>query len=296
MAAFGRDVESSKSVWSSKEGYPGDYDYREFYRDVGFDLDYPYIKPYIHESGLRVFTGMKYYRITGPSLENKEPYSETVALEKAADHAGNFMFNRQKQIEYLSTLMDRPPLIVSPYDAELFGHWWYEGPEFLNFLLQKMHYDQDAIKTITPSEYLQGFPKNQVATPSFSSWGYKGYCEVWLEGSNDWLYRHLHKAAERMTELANEHLQADGWLLRALNQAARELLLAQSSDWAFIMKTKTMVDYAVQRTKTHLLNFNDLYQQIKQSSIIENQLADLEYRNDIFPDIDYTLFADPAKR
>ena len=291
VAAFGRDAESSKSVWSSKEGYPGDFNYREFYRDVGFDLDFDYVKPYIHDSGVRIFTGMKYYSITAPGLEDKEPYNEQAALEKAAEHAGNFMFNREKQIDYLSELMDRPPLVVSPYDAELFGHWWYEGPEFLNFLLRKIHYDQDTIKTITPSEYLQGFPKNQVASPSFSSWGYKGYCEFWLEGSNDWIYRHLHKAAERMIELANENPQSEGLRRRALKQAARELLLAQSSDWAFIMKTQTMVEYAVERTTRHLRNFNEIYEQIKRNEIDPDTIGLLEYRNNIFPDIDYRLYA-----
>jgi len=292
VAAFGRDTESSKSVWSSKEGYPGDFNYREFYRDIGFDLDIDYIKPYIHESGIRIFTGMKYYRITGPELEDKQPYREKEALEKAAEHAGNFMFNREKQIQHLSSIMDRPPLIVSPYDAELFGHWWYEGPDFLNYLLRKMHYDQDVVKTITPSEYLEAFPRNQVATPSLSSWGFKGYCEVWLEGSNDWLYRHLHKAAQRMIELATENRGAAGIVDRALKQAARELLLAQSSDWAFIMKTRTMVDYAVTRSREHLVNFNNLYDQIKRGGIDSSLLSDLEYRNNIFPEIDYNLYSD----
>ncbi len=100
VAAFGRDVESSKQVWSSEEGYPGDADYRDFYRDVGFDLEYDYIKPYIHPDGIRCFTGVKYYRITGKT-PNKEPYNRHWAMEKAASHAGNFMFNREKQVEHL---------------------------------------------------------------------------------------------------------------------------------------------------------------------------------------------------
>jgi 1,4-alpha-glucan branching enzyme len=294
IAAFGRDLESSKSVWSAEEGYPGDYNYREFYRDVGFDLDYDYIRPYIHENGLRINTGIKYYRITGRTA-NKEPYSERVALEVAASHAGNFMFNREKQVEYLASLMDRQPMIVSPYDAELFGHWWYEGPEFLNFLFRKIHFDQNTMDLCTPSEYLDRYPLNQVAVPSMSSWGHKGYCEVWLEGSNDWIYRHLHKAAERMIELANSYRQeGDPLVVRALNQAARELLLAQSSDWAFIMKTNTMVSYAVKRTKDHILRFSDLYFAIKGRSVNEGMLGDLEWRDNIFPDIDFRVYADPA--
>lgn len=292
VAAFARDVESSKSVWSAEEGYPGDLNYREFYRDIGFDLDYEYIRPYIHESGLRINTGIKYYKITGRTTD-KQPYSEKRALEIAASHAGNFMYNREKQVEYLAGLMDRPPIIVSPYDAELFGHWWYEGPEFLNFLLRKIHHDQNTLDLCTPSEYLEKYPSNQVAVPSMSSWGAKGYAEVWLEGSNDWIYRHLHKAAERMVELANNYKSTDdGLTTRALNQAARELLLAQSSDWAFIMKTRTMVEYAVKRTKDHVLGFSDLYFMIKSGQIDEAYLQRLEWKNNIFPFLDFRVYAD----
>ena len=176
VAAFGRDLESSKQVWSSIEGYPGDYNYREFYRDIGFDLEFDYIKPYIHPDGVRINTGIKYYRITG-SGNHKEPYVVEWASSRAAEHAGNFMFNRQKQASYLYDLMGKPPIIVSPYDAELFGHWWYEGPLWLDFLFRKVACDQDEIRMITPGEYLNQNLRNQVITPSLSSWGYKGYSE-----------------------------------------------------------------------------------------------------------------------
>jgi 1,4-alpha-glucan branching enzyme len=103
--------------------------------------------------------------------------------------------------------------VVAPYDAELFGHWWFEGPMFLDFLFRKMQYDQDVVAPITPSEYLARHPTNQVATPCDSSWGYKGYNEVWLNGSNDWLYRDQHKMGERMVELPRRHPdgQASDW-------------------------------------------------------------------------------------
>jgi 1,4-alpha-glucan branching enzyme len=136
LAAFGRDPESSKAVWSSIEGYPGDFDYREFYRDIGYDLDHETIKPYLPAGGIRTDTGIKYYRITGRT-DHKEAYVRSWAMEKAAAHAGNFMFNREKQIEHLSTRMDRRPIVVAPYDAELFGHWWFEGPEWLDALGRK---------------------------------------------------------------------------------------------------------------------------------------------------------------
>ena len=290
VAAFGRDLESSKQVWSSQEGYPGDFFYREFYRDLGFDLDYEYIKPYIHPDGIRTMTGIKYYRITSRA-DHKEPYLPDIAREKAAEHAGNFMFNREKQCEYLYTRLGKKPIIVAPYDAELFGHWWYEGPRWLDLLIRKIVYDSKVIKLITAHEYLKENPKNQVVTPSFSSWGWKGYSEFWLEGSNDWIYRHLHEASNRMHELAIHFKNSNGLTERALKQAARELLLAESSDWAFIMKTGTVVEYARRRVKEHVLRFTRLYEDIKHGSIDEHWLSDIESKDNVFPSIDYRIYA-----
>ena len=291
VEAFGRDIESSRQVWSSIEGYPGDYKYRDFYRDVGFDLDFDYLKPYLHPDGIRTNLGIKYYRITGQS-DYKEPYARHEAVNRAAEHAEHFLSNRQQQIEWLSGLFrDRKPIIVAPYDAELFGHWWFEGPEWINFLIRKTAFDQEAVRMITPVEYLAENPVCQVSSPTGSSWGHMGYAEVWLDGSNDWIYPHLHKAADRMVELANTFPEADGLLRRALNQAAREILLAQSSDWAFIMKAGSHVEYAVARTKEHLLRFLKLYQDIKGNRIDEAWLADIEYKDNIFPRLDYRVYA-----
>ncbi|OQA56070.1 MAG: 1,4-alpha-glucan branching enzyme [Candidatus Omnitrophica bacterium ADurb.Bin277] len=289
VAAFGRDVESSKQVWSSVEGYPGDCDYREFYRDIGYELDFDYVRPYISPDGIRVNTGIKYYRITGDT-EDKQPYVRAWAMEKAASHAGNFMFNREKQIEHLYEFMGRKPIVVAPYDAELYGHWWYEGPDFLNFLIRKVAFDQNTVRLISPSDYFREYPVNQISTPSFSSWGWKGYSETWLSGANDWIYRHIHKATLRMSELANRYRGQNGLVGRALKQAARELYLAQSSDWAFIMHTGTMVPYAVKRTKEHLLNFTRIYEDLTNDRLDEGFLRDLESRNNIFPNVDYHVF------
>ena len=141
-------------------------------------------------------------------------------------------------------------------------------------------------------EYLDRHPRLQRSRPAFSSWGYKGYCEVWLEGSNDWIYRHLHEGAERMVELAHAHSDGGSALRRrALNQAARELVLAQSSDWAFIMKTGTMVDYAKERTRVHVANFNHLYESLMLNDIDETWLGEIERRHNLFPDIDSRVYA-----
>jgi len=291
VAAFGRDIESSKQVWSSLEGYPGDYDYRDFYRDAGFDLDYDYVRPFLPPDGTRVNLGVKYHRITGPTDE-KAPYVRPRALQKAAEHAADFLQSRKEQVQWLTGLFDdRTPLIVAPYDAELFGHWWFEGPEWIDALLRKNALDPEAIGLITPTEYLQEHPRCQKATPSPSSWGLEGYAAVWLDRSNDWIYRHLHMAAERMVELAQTYPDADGLLGRALKQAARELMLAQSSDWAFIMKTGSHAEYAVKRTNDHLLRFTRLYNDIRTNRVDEDWLNTIECADNIFPDIDYRHYA-----
>jgi len=109
-----------------------------------------------------------------------------------------------------------------------------------------------------------------VVQPPMCTWGAKGFAEVWLNPSNDWIYPHLEMAAERMTELARKFESPNDLERRALSQAARELLLAQASDWAFIIKTGTMVDYAVRRTKEHLLRFTRLYEQLKAGTTPED--------------------------
>jgi 1,4-alpha-glucan branching enzyme len=202
------------------------------------------------------------------------------------------MFNREKQVEYLRGRLDRKPIVVAPYDAELFGHWWFEGPLFLENLIRKTCCDSKSLKLITAPEYIKEYPKNQVLTPSFSSWGYKGFSEVWLEGSNDWVYRHLHEASWRMRELANTFKNGvNGIKERALKQAARELVLAESSDWAFILKTGTMVEYAKKRTQDHIQRFTRLYWDIKNDALDPGWLSDIESRDNIFPNIDFRAYA-----
>ena len=196
---LGRDTETSEQVWSAEIGYPGDPDYREFYRDLGYDAqDYAYIKPYLHDDGVRRNIGIKYHRITGKvPLDAKAPYVPEWATNRAADHAANFMHNRQAQARHLSGTLGRRPVVVAPYDAELFGHWWFEGPKFLYFLFKKLHYDQDEVRAIAPIDYLEVYPENQPQTPSASSWG-GGYNRVWINRQTDWMYLHQQVAEQRM--------------------------------------------------------------------------------------------------
>ncbi|MFH0910697.1 MAG: 1,4-alpha-glucan branching protein domain-containing protein [Planctomycetota bacterium] len=292
--AFGRDIESSLQVWSSQTGYPGDPVYREFYRDIGYDGEESYIAPYLHEDGLRRNLGIKYHRVTGPGvpLHEKAPYDPVAAREKAAEHAGNFMFNREAQASFLRAHFGKAPLIVAPYDAELFGHWWYEGPDFLNILIRRIVFDQENIALITPTEYLGQSPTLQHITPSPSSWGDKGYFEVWLNGANDWIYRDLHRAEERMVSLARDHRAATGMPARVINQAARELMLAQSSDWAFIMTAGTMVEYACKRTCDHLDRFAELHAMARSGAVDEARLSAIEHGDNLFPEMDFRVYCD----
>ncbi len=291
VAAFARDIESSRQVWSSECGYPGDPDYREFYRDIGFDADDQYIKPFLHKDARRRNLGIKYHRVTGKvALQDKKIYHPDVARNRAAEHAGNFLFNRQQQVRYLADALGRPPVIVAPYDAELYGHWWFEGPWFLEYLFRKTACDQQDVTTITPSAYLEQFPVGQIVQPCASTWGDKGYFEVWLNGVNDWIYRHLHRGEEIMLDLVRNFADKSPLIDRALNQAARELMLAQASDWAFIITTGTMVPYAEKRTRDHLHNLHGLYLQLMENRLEEQWLKHLEWQNTIFPEMDYHIY------
>jgi 1,4-alpha-glucan branching enzyme len=291
IAFFGRDMESSRQVWSAESGYPGDYDYREFYRDIGWELPLDYLGDALPD-GLRKNVGIKYFRVTGKvALNEKQPYMPAWAREKAASHAGNFLDNRRAQVRHAAAHMPQPPIVVSPYDAELFGHWWFEGPMFLDFLFRKMHFDQDDVKPITPPEFLERHPECDVAQPPMCTWGAKGFAEVWLNPSNDWIYPHLEMAAERMVELAQRYPEAEGVPRRALDQAARELLLAQASDWAFIMKTGTTVEYAKKRTQDHVARFTYLYRALTgREELREDFVREFEERDNIFPGIDYRVY------
>jgi len=291
-AAFGRDIETSRQVWSAREGYPGDALYREFYRDLGHDADYEYIRPYLHPDGVRRNVGIKYFRITGDvPLDAKRPYMPDAARRRAEEHAGHFLLARQAQARRLAGHVHRPPIVVCPYDAELFGHWWLEGPHFLECLLRKTAGRQDSIRLSTAAEYLAENPRQQAATPAASSWGDRGYFEVWLNGSNDWVYPHLHHAERTMVELAAEFPRTDGLLGRALNQCARELMLAQSSDWPFLMSVNTARGYAASRVREHVSRVHSLARQVRSGRVDEGELSRTEAQRNIFARIDYRLYA-----
>ncbi|MCB9675974.1 MAG: DUF1957 domain-containing protein [Alphaproteobacteria bacterium] len=288
VAVFGRDPETSAQVWSAESGYPGHPDYREFHRDLGYTAPFDEIAPYVQPTGLRKNVGIKYHRITGKT-ERKEYYDPWRARRVADEHAADFVRNREQQVAFLSDALGRAPIITAPYDAELFGHWWYEGPQFVGDLFRHLARSR-VVESITPSAYLARHPEQQVVQPNLSSWGANSYADVWLHESNEWIYPHLLVAARHMTDLANRFARPDALQDRALRQAARELLLAQSSDWAFILQTNTSTQYASQRTVDHLERFRALYDGLVGGGVDPAVLANIEARDTLFPDIDWRVY------
>ncbi|MBA2339207.1 MAG: DUF1957 domain-containing protein [Pyrinomonadaceae bacterium] len=238
---------------------------------------------------------MKYHRITGRDIgqKDKQPYNPETARRRAATDAAHFVRERIEQASRLNLEFDgRAPLVVSPYDAELFGHWWYEGVQFIDFFFRNLHAHRETIRSITPGDYLDMSIPLQTQQPSESSWGAEGYFKVWLNEANAWMYPHQHAAEARMTELANRfQLSPDDLSRRALNQAARELLLAESSDWAFQIYQGTTVEYATRRFRSHIRRFHWLADDVDRGAIDEHRLAETEARDTIFAEIDYRVYA-----
>jgi 1,4-alpha-glucan branching enzyme len=307
-AAFARDPHASRQVWSAHEGYPGDPAYREFYRDIGFDLPMEHLGSIAR--GTRKFSSVKYHRITGPGNE-KQLYDRRAAENAAAQHAIHFLEQCHQQTREIGEV-GFDPIIVAPFDAELFGHWWFEGPMFLEHFVRHAANERD-FQLATPSEYLAAHPTQQIVEPAASTWGENGHLAVWLDPSNAWIYPQLQSATDRMTQLAQQHtnnavgqprkhsglpnqaLAGEAPALRmtdrVLNQLARELLLAQSSDWAFLMKTGTAREYATQRTIDHLARFNRLHDQFVANNLDEEFLRDCEWRDNIFPNLNWRYYA-----
>jgi 1,4-alpha-glucan branching enzyme len=263
---FARDAESSRQVWSRDEGYPGNVYYRDFYRDIGFDLPEKDLLGEVGPNGSRLMTGLKYYRITG-NTDHKEPYQPGIARERAWEDAGNFVFNRASQMRHLAGTMPVAPIVVAPYDAELYGHWWFEGPLFLEAVFRQLPQTNGEVVPTTLGAYLARQPLCAEATPSASSWGAGGYGEVWVGSQTGWSWRHVHHATRYGAWLVRRYRREGGVTGVALDQVVREMLLLQSSDWNFILKAGTQTEYAAARIRTHTHRLRHLGHLIQQGAI-----------------------------
>jgi len=281
IAFFGRDGDATLPVWSAREGYPGHPEYREFHRDFGWDLS----KEKLKSIGLKEPRplGLKLHKVTGHniSLEEKQSYDPKSASEQVKKDAKDYLQGRRQQLEKISSEMGRKPLLVAPFDAELFGHWWFEGPSFLEELFQQSN--QEKVVFTRLRDVLTQNPQLQLCDPCPSSWGQGGYHDYWLNESNAWIVPEWNKAANAMIKLcsiknrkkSNEKL---------LEQAARELLLSQSSDWSFIIRAGTTTELAKDRFKLHLGRFWKLINAINGESEIKQEfLKRLEEQDQVFP-------------
>jgi 1,4-alpha-glucan branching enzyme len=289
LVGFARHLASSNDVWDKDYGYPSDPVYREFYRDIGYDLPLDYIKPYLYSGDNPSSTGYKYYRITGKTNQ-KEYYNPEAALLKVKEHASNFLYNRRQTVERLQKAGHKfEPIFNIPLDAELFGHWWFEGVNWLEELFTQAQ-DMPQVEFVRPVD-LALDASYQTVSPIFSSWGTGGFAEVWLDGANDWIYRHTYRVIDRFFELVRRFPDETGRRERALNQAAREMVLAQASDWPLMLKMGVTIDYAQRRIKEHISNFNQIYDSLSGNKLDTEWLTTLEKKNNIFPRLDYRIFS-----
>jgi 1,4-alpha-glucan branching enzyme len=251
VAFFARDPDAARDVWSRQSGYPGDPWYREFYRDVGFDLPEDALGGEVGPYGARLMTGLKLHRITG-AAEHKEPYDPAAAAARAREHARHFVEKRAAIARDAAALCPHP-ILVAPFDAELFGHWWLEGPAFLDHVLRGLDASARAggLEATTLGAYLARFPDAAAAEPGASSWGEGGFGDVWAGPEAARLWRHVHHTEQRVREAARRSRRADGLEGRALDQAIRELLLLEASDWAFMLKRGEVAAYAEARVRAH---------------------------------------------
>lgn len=296
LAIFGRDPRSARQVWSRQGGYPGDARYREFHRDVGHEADWDYVQPHLHGATERGFTGLKFHRITGPG-DTKALYDRTLALTAVEEHAAHFVAERVRMAQAAARHMEAPPLLMAPYDAELFGHWWFEGPEFLDAVVRRVAAGNSGLELATPSCALATRPHLDTVQPAASTWGEGGHFQVWLDPSNAWMEVPLRHAAQRLTALASRLVASPQTAVteRRLRQAARELLLAQASDWPFLVKMGTAGTYPATRFRQHLAAVNDLADQIVHGNPdhADARLTDLERRHNLFPGLNWRHLAKP---
>jgi 1,4-alpha-glucan branching enzyme len=284
LAAFGRDWHCHGLVWHRDSGYPGEPAYLDQDRDIGYELPVEELRPFTR-CGHPVPTGLRYRNRGG------DVYDPDTAFRRCDSHADHFVAACRKQVEHLHGVLGRRPVLAALFDAEHFGHWWHEGPMWLDLVLRKMACDQKTVRLTTGTEYLGTFPTHQVAQPHLSTWGYQGYCETWLMGGNHWIYPPLFKALEEL-----RGIEVSGELARtALEQALRELLLAQGSDWAYILNTQTAPAYATRRLEAHLGNLRLLLDQLRSGDLDREKVEAMRERNNLFLGLDLVGLYDEAR-
>jgi len=258
-------------------------------RDAGYELPPETVSQFLSAEGERRRTGYKYW--ARPGFGQNTVYNQQAACDMAVEHARQFLENTIARLEEASKYMEEAPLCLYAQNADNFGRSWPEGMRFIESLFRMASGYRD-FQFLAPNEYIfkQNLSSFQVVAPEFSSWGFNGYAETWLDVSNDWIYRHLARSMERMTELAERFPDDTGLKERALNQAAREILLAQSGDWPALLYRQDSTEYARTQAENALRNFTTIYEALGSNYISTEWLTTLERRHNIFPNINYRVF------
>ncbi len=282
VMAFGRDTEASRLVWSAEHGYPGHPDYREFHRDRIHGLPREALRTLIGTADPRLPSGLKYWRITGPT-DQKDLYNPATAETRAHQHAADFVEKLFPEDTNRSGAPSTPEICFLPFDAELFGHWWFEGPVWLESLFRRLA-ENSQISPVTASQAIRHCSAAPSGLPAPSSWGAGGDYSHWINRETDWLYPQLHDAELRFrdllnrfnTEAASHHSGApkttknpspDGLRQRALLQAGRTLLLLQASDWPFMITSGTVPDLATAHLQSLFSRLERLCDDLEKSTL-----------------------------
>jgi 1,4-alpha-glucan branching enzyme len=235
---------------------------------------------------------MNYWRITSPTtdLGDKMLYDPVLAMSQIgqnSDHYTNLVYHILNDYK-LAT--NENGLVMVSFDTELFGHWWFEGVEFIKQIIKK--FSATDIERLTAAEYLDKYPPKRALSIPESSWGQGGHFWVWQNHQTEWMWPIIHSCEKRMQEVASrfEKIPEDKLLHRALNQMARENLLLQSSDWPFLITTWQARDYARDRFKEHVERFETIANMIDSGNIDNAKLGEIESIDNCFPVIDYRVY------
>jgi 1,4-alpha-glucan branching enzyme len=276
VAVLARHERTGQQVWSATFGYPGDFVYREFHRKDAV-------------------SGMQYWRITGAGVDlgAKDAYDPEQAARQVAGHAEHYVHLIEEELRGFHDRTGQFGSITASYDTELFGHWWFEGVDWLKAVLRGLA-ARPAVELSTASRIVELHPPAEVLALPESSWGAGGGHYTWLNDDTEWMWPLIHAAERRMEELVARFPEAEGFRRDVLDQTARELLLLQSSDWPFLVTTGQAKEYSVERFQEHLARFDQL------AALAEGDEADpdgasflaaLRERDNPFPTIDYRDWA-----
>ena len=276
VAVIGRNNRTSMQVWSAEWGYPGDYNYREFHKKDGI-------------------SGLHYWRVTGANVDLacKEHYEPRWAAQRVAEHSSHYAHLVENLLTNFYQETGEFGIIAAAYDTELFGHWWFEGIDWLKQVLQHLS-QSDLVSLTTAGEFVSRHPPQDILALPESSWGMGGSHFTWQNADTDWMWPIVHSAELRMEEIIANYTDTAGVMNEILNQLSRELILLQSSDWPFLITTGQAAAYAKNRFLEHMSRFQELADIAESGQVDEVALKlcrKLWELDKIFPDIDYHSFA-----